>query len=40
MMALIKLDDGQVIYSLAWVQGVGCGIMGLALSRKNDFVWL
>ncbi|ORY20917.1 CrcB-like protein-domain-containing protein [Naematelia encephala] len=30
--------DGMVIYSLAWSQGVGCGIMGLALARKNDIV--
>lgn len=32
------LDDGQIIFELAWAQGVGCGIMGLALFRKNDIV--
>ena len=31
-------DDGQVIFALAWAQGVGCGIMGLSLARKNDVV--
>ena len=33
-------DDGQVIFALAWAQGVGCGIMGLSLARKNDVVGL
>jgi hypothetical protein len=31
-------DDGMTIYSLAWAQGVGCGIMGLALARKNEII--
>lgn len=30
--------DGRVIYPIAWSQGVGCGIMGLALARKNEIV--
>ncbi|RSH92341.1 hypothetical protein EHS25_008756 [Saitozyma podzolica] len=30
--------DGNVIYPLAWAQGVGCGIMGLALARKNEII--
>lgn len=30
--------DGMAIYSLAWAQGAGCGIMGLALARKNEIV--
>ncbi|KAL1408793.1 hypothetical protein Q8F55_005606 [Vanrija albida] len=32
--------DGAVVFPLAWVQGVGCGIMGLALARKNEISWL
>ncbi|KAL7419366.1 hypothetical protein Q5752_006204 [Cryptotrichosporon argae] len=32
--------DGHVIYQLAWAQGVGCGVMGLALARKNEITWL
>ncbi|WWC59611.1 uncharacterized protein I303_102169 [Kwoniella dejecticola CBS 10117] len=30
--------DGKVIYALAWSQGVGSGIMGLSLARKNEIV--
>jgi hypothetical protein len=30
--------DGRVIFPIAWSQGVGCGIMGLALARKNEIV--
>ncbi|WVO16680.1 hypothetical protein L204_104360 [Cryptococcus depauperatus] len=30
--------DGMIIFPLAWSQGVGSGIMGLALSKKNDIV--
>lgn len=33
-------DDGAVIFPTAWAQGVGCGIMGLALARKNQIVWM
>lgn len=33
-------DDGAIVFPLAWVQGVGCGIMGLALARKNQISWL
>lgn len=29
---------GRVIFPIAWSQGVGCGIMGLALARKNEMV--
>ncbi|KIR60460.1 hypothetical protein I314_03755 [Cryptococcus bacillisporus CA1873] len=32
--------DGQVIYALAWSQGVGSGVMGLALSMKNEITVL
>ena len=30
--------DGRIIYPIAWSQGVGCGIMGLALASKNEIV--
>ncbi|WWC68075.1 uncharacterized protein I206_101994 [Kwoniella pini CBS 10737] len=30
--------DGAVIYPLAWSQGVGSGIMGLSLARKNEII--
>ncbi|WVQ81786.1 hypothetical protein IAT38_003911 [Cryptococcus sp. DSM 104549] len=30
--------DGQIIYALAWSQGVGSGVMGLSLAMKNDIV--
>lgn len=30
--------EGRSIYPTAWSQGVGCGIMGLALARKNEIV--
>lgn len=32
-------DDGAVIFPLAWAQGVGCGIMGIAVARKNQLYW-
>lgn len=32
------IDDGAVIYALAWPQGVGCAIMGLALARRNELI--
>ena len=28
--------DGRSIFPIAWSQGVGCGIMGLALARKSE----
>ncbi|WVR04760.1 hypothetical protein IAU60_001772 [Kwoniella sp. DSM 27419] len=28
--------DGHIIFPLAWAQGVGCGVMGLALARKTE----
>ncbi|WRT64643.1 uncharacterized protein IL334_001577 [Kwoniella shivajii] len=30
--------DTPIIFALAWSQGVGCGIMGLSLSRKNEII--
>jgi hypothetical protein len=33
-----SIDDGAVIYALAWPQGVGCAIMGLALARRNELI--
>ncbi|KAK8847546.1 hypothetical protein IAR55_005404 [Kwoniella newhampshirensis] len=30
--------DGKIIFQLAWAQGVGSGIMGLALARKNEII--
>lgn len=30
------VDDGRAIFPLAWAQGVGCGIMGLALGKKDE----
>ncbi|WWC86752.1 uncharacterized protein L201_001630 [Kwoniella dendrophila CBS 6074] len=30
--------DGKVIYALAWSQGIGSGIMGLSLARKNEII--
>nr|XP_031860686.1 uncharacterized protein CI109_003729 [Kwoniella shandongensis]KAA5527758.1 hypothetical protein CI109_003729 [Kwoniella shandongensis] len=30
--------DGKIIFALAWSQGVGSGIMGLALARKNEII--
>ncbi|WVF69635.1 hypothetical protein IAT40_004414 [Kwoniella sp. CBS 6097] len=30
--------DGRIIFPLAWSQGVGSGIMGLALARKNEII--
>ncbi|WVQ98215.1 hypothetical protein IAU59_005337 [Kwoniella sp. CBS 9459] len=30
--------DGKIIYPLAWSQGVGSGIMGVALARKNEII--
>ena len=29
-------DDGKVIFSLAWSQGVGCAIMGFVTGQKNS----
>lgn len=36
----LTTDDGKVIFPLAWVQGVGCGIMGLGNARKNQIIWM
>ncbi|OCF45740.1 hypothetical protein I317_00228 [Kwoniella heveanensis CBS 569] len=30
--------DGRVVFPLAWSQGVGSGVMGLALARKNEII--
>ncbi|WVW78288.1 hypothetical protein I302_100242 [Kwoniella bestiolae CBS 10118] len=30
--------DGAVVYPLLWSQGVGSGIMGLSLARKNEII--
>lgn len=31
-----SVDDGQSIFELAWAQGVGCGVMGLALGLREE----
>jgi hypothetical protein len=31
-----RADDGQIIFELAWAQGVGCAIMGTALGLKGE----
>ncbi|EIW71125.1 hypothetical protein TREMEDRAFT_27534 [Tremella mesenterica DSM 1558] len=30
--------DGKIVFELLWAQGVGCGIMGFALGRKNEII--
>ncbi|RXK40912.1 hypothetical protein M231_01760 [Tremella mesenterica] len=30
--------DGKIVFQLLWAQGVGCGIMGFALGRKNEII--
>ncbi|OWZ51272.1 hypothetical protein J010_05425 [Cryptococcus neoformans] len=32
--------DGKIIYALAWSQGIGSGVMGLALAKKNEMTIL
>lgn len=35
---MLILDDGRIIFPLAWSQGVGCAIMGMSIGLKNDIV--